>query len=294
MEKDIEAFISYLHNVKKTSRNTELSYKRDLCKFVKYMQGQGVLSVEQISADDLQSYVRYLRECNLALATVSRSIASLKALFSYLSAEGRVKANLADVLKAPRVEKRIPEILTIEEVERLLDQPGDESDKEIRDKAMLELLYATGIRVTELITLSMGDINMQMGFIVCGDGEKKRFVPFGEKARDALAKYLDKTRGSMLRDGRQDTLFVNCSGQPMSRQGFWKLVKHYAKKAGIRADITPYTLRHSFAAHLVENGADLHSVQEMLGHSDISSTQIYANLSHSRIREVYVKAHPRG
>ena len=181
----------------------------------------------------------------------------------------------------------------MDEVVRLLEQPTGDTPKEIRDKAMLELLYATGIRVTELITLKTKDVNLQMGFIVCKDANKERVIPFGNQAKSALIRYLEGTRGSMIADENSEYLFANCSGQPMSRQGFWKLIKYYAKKAGITADITPHTLRHSFAAHLVENGADLRSVQEMLGHSDISTTQIYAQMSHSRIKEVYAKAHPR-
>jgi integrase/recombinase XerD len=188
----------------------------------------------------------------------------------------------------------MPAIMTPDEVVRLLEQPSGDSQKEIRDKAMLELLYATGIRVTELITLKVSDVNMQMNVILCKDKNKERIIPFGTAAKNALTRYLDGTRAAMMENESSDVLFVNCSGQPMSRQGFWKLIKYYAKKADIKADITPHTLRHSFAAHLVENGADLRSVQEMLGHSDISTTQIYANLNHNHIREVYAKAHPRG
>ena len=188
----------------------------------------------------------------------------------------------------------MPEILTTEEVVRLLEQPSGDSPKEIRDKAMLELLYATGIRVTELITLRISEVNLSMSFIVCKDAHKERAIPFGMAAKNALIKYMTEAREQMVEDKSSDILFANCSGSPMSRQGFWKLIKYYSKKAGITADITPHTLRHSFAAHLVENGADLRSVQEMLGHSDISTTQIYANMNHNRIREVYAKAHPRG
>ena len=202
--------------------------------------------------------------------------------------------DLSEQLKAPKIEKKVPEIMSPEEVIRLLEQPTGDTPKEIRDKAMLELLYATGIRVTELIALRISDVNMQLGVILCGDRTKERIIPFGAAARNALARYLEGTRDAMLENKTSDVLFANCSGQPMSRQGFWKLIKYYAKKAGIKADITPHTLRHSFAAHLVENGADLRSVQEMLGHSDISTTQIYANMNHSHIREVYAKAHPRG
>ena len=294
MQNDISAFIFYLHNIKKTSGNTELSYKRDLCKFVNFMEERGITAVTRISPEDLHAYIRYLNERKFAPSTVSRNIASIKALYQYLSREGRIKDNIAEALKAPKIEKKTPEILSIEEVVRLLEQPSGNSDKEIRDKAMLELLYATGIRVTELITLLVQDVNLQMGVILCRDLHKERLVPFGEAAKAALIRYMEEARSSMLSSSREETLFVNCSGQPMSRQGFWKLIKHYARKAGIQADITPHTLRHSFAAHLVENGADLRSVQEMLGHSDISTTQMYANIGRNRIREVYAKAHPRG
>ena len=218
----------------------------------------------------------------------------LKALFHYLVKQGMMEEDISIPLKAPKIEKKVPEILTSEEVVRLLEQPKGDSDKEIRDKAMLELLYATGIRVTELITLKVSDVNMQMSFLICRDGDKERMIPFGHEARVALQRYLEVSREHMLMNHKVDELFVNCSGTPMSRQGFWKLIKYYAKKAGISDAITPHTLRHSFAAHLVENGADLKSVQEMLGHSDISTTQIYVHLSQNRLRDVYAKAHPRG
>lgn len=294
MEKEIDGFITYLHNVKKTSNNTELSYKRDLSKLQHYMDGQGIDRLESITVTNLQSYVLYLEKQKFAAATVSRNIASIKAFYHYLCKEGVVKEDISDVLKPPKIEKKAPEILTVEEINKMLEQPDVEHPKGIRDRAMLELLYATGIRVTELISLKVTELNLQMGFIVCKDTSKERIIPFGTQARESLLRYLDKARDTMLADKNSDILFVNCSGQPMSRQGFWKLIKYYAKKAGITADITPHTVRHSFAAHLVENGADLRSVQEMLGHSDISTTQIYMNMSHNRIREVYTKAHPRG
>ncbi len=294
MEKEIKAFIAYLHNVKNTSANTEMSYKRDLEKVQHFMADRGVHETAAISEQDLEDYVKYLEDNKFAAATVSRNIASLKAFYHYMVQEGIAKEDLSEPLKAPKIEKKVPEIMSPDEVVRLLEQPSGDSPKEVRDKAMLELLYATGIRVTELITLKLSDINMQMNFILCRDRNKERIIPFGMEAKNALARYLDGTRDEMLENKSSDVLFANCSGQPMSRQGFWKLIKFYAKKADIKADITPHTLRHSFAAHLVENGADLRSVQEMLGHSDISTTQIYANLNHSHIREVYAKAHPRG
>ena len=293
MDKEINAFIVYLHNVKRTSENTELSYRRDLMKVRNYMEEQGIEDVKKITSTNLNSYVLYLEKNKFSPATISRNIASLKAFYHYMYKEGMVLEDAAEALHAPRIEKKMPEILSTDEVVRLLEQPSGNSPKEIRDKAMLELLYATGIRVTELITLKLKDVNLQMGYLVCKDGGKERVIPFGNEARSALIRYLEGTRASMIADPDSEYLFANCSGQPMSRQGFWKLIKFYAKKSGIMADITPHTLRHSFAAHLVENGADLRSVQEMLGHSDISTTQIYANMNHNRIREVYAKAHPR-
>ncbi len=294
MEKEINAFITYLHNVKNTSNNTELSYKRDLEKVKQFMASRGIAEAKDVSAKDLSDYVKYLEDNRFAAATVSRNIASLKAFYHFMVEEGLVAEDISEKLKAPKIEKKLPSIMSPDEVVRLLEQPSGDSPKEIRDKAMLELLYATGIRVTELITLKVSDVNMQMNFILCKDRNKERIIPFGAAAKNALARYLDGTREAMLENKSSDVLFANCSGQPMSRQGFWKLIKYYAKRADIKADITPHTLRHSFAAHLVENGADLRSVQEMLGHSDISTTQIYANMNHNHIREVYAKAHPRG
>ena len=294
MEREVQEYISYLHNVKHTSNNTEMSYKRDLLKVCHFMQERGINSATAVKEQDLKAYIHALEEQKLAAATVSRNIASIKAFFLYLFSEGKIQNDAALCLKAPKIEKKMPEILTMGEVSALLEQANGDSPKEIRDKAMLELLYATGIRVTELISLKVSDVNLPMHFIMCRDPHKERMIPFGTQAHDALERYLVGVRAEMVEDKSSEILFANCSGKPMSRQGFWKLIKFYAKKAGITADITPHTLRHSFAAHLVENGADLKSVQEMLGHSDISTTQIYANMNHNRIREVYAKAHPRG
>ncbi len=297
MEQAINLFITYLHNIKKTSGNTEMSYRRDLIKVQSFMEAQGVDGVSEITTTNLNSYILFLEKNQFSAATISRNIASIKAFYHYMYKEGMVEQDVSDMLKAPKIEKRAPEILTPEEAVRLLEQPLGDSPKEIRDKAMLELLYATGIRVTELITLKVSDVNLQMGYVICKDiskgAEKERVIPFGNEARNALLRYLNGTRINMLADAQSEYLFTNCSGKPMSRQGFWKLIKYYAKKANIVSDITPHTLRHSFAAHLVKNGADLRSVQEMLGHSDISTTQIYANMNHIRIRDVYTKAHPR-
>lgn len=294
MENEVLEYISYLHNIKHTSTNTEMSYKRDLLKVCRFFEQKGVVSVSAVTKQDLEDYITSMQEAKFAAASISRSIASLKAFFQFMLDQGKVKEDVSTSLKAPKIIKKLPEVLTMEEVNALLDQASGESNKEIRDKAMLELLYATGIRVTELITLKISDVNTVMSYIVCKDAHKERMIPFGAPAKNALVRYLDGVRSEMVEDDTSDILFANCSGKPMSRQGFWKIIKHYAKNAGITADITPHTLRHSFAAHLVENGADLKSVQEMLGHSDISTTQIYANLNHNRLREVYAKAHPRG
>lgn len=294
MQKEIDSFISYLHNVKQSSTNTQMSYQRDLKKFMAFCENRGIASVHDLKAQDLETYVNVMGEEQFKPATVSRNIASLKAWVHFLQEEGVLQEDISSTLKVPKIEKKIPEIMSMNEVGTLLDQPSSDNPKEIRDKAMLELLYATGIRVTELISLQLEDLNLQMNYITCKDGNKERMIPFGLKAHTALIRYIEFAREKMILDSQSHILFVNCSGKPMSRQGFWKLIKYYAKKAGITADITPHTLRHSFAAHLVENGADLKSVQEMLGHSDISTTQIYANMNHNHLREVYKKAHPRG
>lgn len=294
MEQAIDAFIIYLHNIKKTSNNTEMSYRRDLNKLRTFLALRNIENVDDICEEDLQDFVKELERQEFKAATVSRHIASIKAFYHFLCKEQMVETDLAEALHAPKVEKKLPEIMTVEEAVSLLDQPTSDTPKGMRDKAMLELLYATGIRVTELISLRLSDVNLKMGYIICRDGNKERMIPYGNQAKQAVAQYLQSARNALLQNHATDILFVNCSGQPMSRQGFWKLIKSYARQAGIQTEITPHTLRHSFAAHLVENGADLRSVQEMLGHSDISTTQIYATLSQNHLREVYAKAHPRG
>ena len=293
MEQQVLEFISYLHNIKKSSENTRLSYRRDLMKMAAYFKAKGIDDAFLVTEQDMTSYLLYLEKNAFTAATISRNIASMKAFFHYFVKEGKMASNPAESLKAPKIVKKAPEILTPVEVVKLLDQPSGDTPKDLRDEAMLELLYATGMRVTELITLKTTDLNLAMGYVECHDADKERIIPFGNEAKQALLKYLAHSRDVMVDNKEETALFVNCSGVPMSRQGFWKLIKHYAKKAGIEADITPHTLRHSFAAHLVENGADLKSVQEMLGHSDISTTQMYANMSKNRLKDVYNKAHPR-
>lgn len=294
MTQDIQNFIQYLHQEKQTSANTEVSYARDLKKMHQYLSVQGICEVGEVTATSLNSYVLFLEKEGRKPATISRSIASMKAFYHYMEKERRIAADPAEKLKAPKIEKKMPTILTTEEVNRLLEQPGGTSPKELRDKAMLELLYATGIRVSELISLRVGDVNLKMEYLTCADMHKERIIPFGSIAKEALSRYLEQGRPKLATDDTEEWLFTNCSGGAMSRQGFWKLIKSYGRKAGIETEITPHMLRHSFAAHMVSNGADLKSVQEMLGHSDISTTQIYTQMNANRIREVYVKAHPRG
>lgn len=293
MEVEVQKFIQYLHEEKHTSKNTEVSYQRDLLKLVGYVKEQKIPTLARVNATNLNSYMLYLERNGSAPSSISRNIASIKAFYTYLWKQGMIEKDPSENLKAPKIEKKFPDILTVQEVDLLLKQPEGNNAKEIRDKAMLELLYATGIRVSELIGLKLADVNFQLGYIHCVIHDKERIIPFGTQAKEALELYREKAREQLLKGNESDMLFVNCSGKPMSRQGFWKLIKLYGSKAGIEKEITPHTLRHSFAAHLVENGADLRSVQEMLGHSDISTTQMYMNMN-ARLREVYSKAHPRG
>ena len=293
MKCEIQEFIGYLHNTKGTSKNTEVSYERDLKKLERFLTEEKIESVEQVNATLLNSYVMYMERKNFAASSISRSIASIRAFFHFLCQTRSWKENPAEHLKAPKIEKKMPGILTIDEVDLLLKQPRENTAKGIRDRAMLELLYATGIRVSELISLTLKDINLKLGYITCSSGEKERVIPFGSAAKRSVEHYMEGARAELLGSQESEMLFLNCSGKSMSRQGFWKVLKSYAEAAGIQQDITPHTLRHSFAAHLVQNGADLKSVQEMMGHSDISTTQIYMNMNMNKIRDVYMKAHPR-
>jgi len=291
VEQEIEKYIEYLTTVKKSSLNTVQSYRRDLIKLNDFLDSNGVKDVKDVNTTLLRSYVLYMEGEKKSSATVSRSIASIRSFFVYLLENGKVQGNPTDGLKPPKVEKKTPETLTIEEVNLLLEQPSGDSPKEIRDKAMLELLYATGLRVSELISLKISDVNLSLNYIECHDRTKSRIIPIENAAKFALNKYITEVRPSMCADS--EYLFTNVKGDMMSRQGFWKVLKSYAKKAGIDKDITPHMIRHSFATHMVINGADLASLQEMLGHSDISTTQIYLRGKSSKLKEVYDKAHPR-
>ena len=283
MERVVEDFILYLHETKNTSKNTEVSYERDLKKLIRYLQEQNLTGFSEVTCTDLQGYLNKIKSENLAI----------RALYHYLIKTGIVSEDPTEALHTPKIEKKLPEILSVEEVDRLLKQPDIRTPKGIRDNAMMELLYATGMRVSELIHLKTTDINLQMGYVVCHDSDKERIIPIGNVSRNAILQYMEHSRGFFTKDTKESALFTNCSGKSMSRQGFWKVLKGYAADAGIHRDITPHTLRHSFAAHMLQNGADVKSVQEMLGHADVSSTQIYLGLNVSKMRDVYMKAHPR-
>ena len=294
MEMEIRDFIEYMHHTKKSSGNTEISYERDLKKMIQFLQTEcQVNDIAKVTETNLNSYMLYLERNQFASSTVSRNVASMRAFFHYLYKLHKIEHDPTEHLKPPKVEKKMPDILSVQEVDLLLCQPSKKTPKELRDKAMLELLYATGIRVSELINLKMTDLNLRMGYIVCHESDKDRIIPFGNMAKKALQDYLQMSRDFFLKE-KSEMLFTNRSGESMSRQGFWKILKAYAKEAGIEKDITPHTLRHSFGVHLLQNGADLKSVQEMMGHSDISTTQMYRNVGLNRIRDVYAKAHPRG
>ena len=289
----VKEYTSFMTDIRHKSLNTVESYKRDFTQYISYLDGTGVTDISSTTKTTVLSYLLYLQKEGSASSTVSRTLASLRSYYLFMMQNGVVKSNPTSNLEAPHVEKKIPKILSGEEVELLLEQPKNCDNKGIRDKAMLELLYATGIRVSELINLDVSDVNVPMSFVRCKGGKKERIIPMGHQAKDALENYINNVRKYMVKDENETALFVNCSGARLSRQGFWKLIKYYQHIAGIETDITPHTLRHSFAAHLLENGADLHSIQEMMGHADISSTQVYSRMMNSKIKDVYAKAHPR-
>lgn len=289
----IEMFEKYLREEKKSSSNTLSSYLRDIRQFGAYLDLHTDTDIVSATEDELSEYINWLKGQGKSVATVSRCIASLKCLYSYLTIRQIIAENPATKLVPDKGEHKLPQILTSQEVDLLLEQPECIDAKGYRDKAMLELLYATGIRVTELINLDITDINLAAGVIRCSTRDKERLIPMYAKAVKALSDYVTLVRPQMIAMPDEPSLFVNVNGERMSRQGFWKIIKYYQKKANIEKDITPHTLRHSFAAHLLENGADIHAIQEMLGHADISSTQVYTQLVKKQLKDVYNKAHPR-
>ncbi len=288
----LAAYRRYLTEEKDSSANTKSSYTRDVSQYFHWLEGEDI-SPENAAQADVDRYTKYLMSLGKSIPTVTRSLASLKSFYAYLQREGIVPGNPAKGLTLERVERKLPQILTSKEVELCLEQPDPRDAKGCRDKAMLELLYATGIRVSELIGLNLEYLNLSAGFLRCVTRKKERIIPLYATAVRALADYIEHVRPQLIEQPDERALFVNMNGTRMSRQGFWKIIKHYQDQAGIKKDITPHTLRHSFAAHLLENGADLRSIQEMLGHADISSTQVYTRVVNQRLKDVYNKAHPR-
>lgn len=288
----INEYEVYLVEHKKLSDNTLQSYRRDIKFFGHYLATQGIECYLGVSHVDLLTYMIHLKKIGKANATISRTIASLRTFYSFLHNKGYVEINPSTELEAPKMDRKLPQVLTLAEVERILAKPDLRTSIGKRDKAMIELLYATGIRVSELISLSLSDVNTAMGYIKCKNHTKTRVIPLGTMASKAIDMYMKDGRGYLV-NGDEDALFVNYYGKKLTRQGFWKVVKRYSDEAGINKTITPHTLRHSFAFHLIQNGADVKAVQEMLGHSDVATTQIYLEMSNSKLRDIYEKTHPR-
>lgn len=293
MEAIVQKFINFLERDKRLSTNTLQSYKRDIEQYISYLGDIKLHNIANTNKTTVIAYLLHLQKKGRATSTISRNLASIRSFYQYSAKNKLIESDPTYELESPKVEKKIPQILSTKEVELLLDQPKCVDLKGFRDKAMLELLYATGIRVTELINLNTEDISLEMGNIRCYKGSRERLIPIYPMAITAIAEYLEKARGLLIQDSNEKALFVNINGKRLTRQGFWKIIKQYKNQAKINKDITPHTLRHSFAAHLLENGADLRSIQEMLGHSDISSTQIYAQIAKNKIKDIYKKTHPR-
>lgn len=289
----VSAYENYLTKVKQASANTVASYMRDIRQFAAWLRENEDLDVVDASQLNISEYMAHLEEEGRSGATLSRNLASLKNFYSYVVSSGFLEQTPVKDIHVDRGEKKLPQILTGREIELLLSQPVCVDAKGYRDKAMLEVMYATGIRVTELIDLNVDDVNLELGLIKCAGVKKTRAIPLYPEALKALTIYLRDIRASLIADPGEQALFVNINGTRMSRQGFWKILKHYQATAHIEKDITPHTLRHSFAVHLLENGADLGSLQELMGHSDISSTQMYTHMVNQKLKSVYEKCHPK-
>lgn len=292
MEKQVKLFLDFLKDDKKLSDNTLQSYRRDIEQYEKYVSDNKI-NYLKVTEETILEYMEYLREENKKESTISRSLASIRSFYQYLIRVKKIKKDPTMTIESPKINKRTPNILTSKEVELLLDQPKDVDLKGTRDKAMLEFAYATGMRVTEMISLDIDDVKLDEGYVVCRGRSKSRNIPLGSMSLKALKEYIDDARPYLIRDESEESLFVNVNGTRLTRQGFWKIVKYYKEQAHIEKDITPHVLRHSFATHLLQNGADLKAIQTMLGHSDISSTQVYMQFQDPGIKNEYKKAHPR-
>ena len=293
MERQLKQFLKFLENDKKVSNNTLQSYKRDLEQYKNYLLTNDI-KYNKIEEEDIKVFVKYLlEEQNKKPSTISRMIASIRSFYQYEVKNKKVTKDPTENIQSPKIEKKAPCILTTKEVELLLEQPTDEDLKGIRDKAMLEFAYATGMRVTEIISLNVEDVNLEKEYVECKTGKKVRDIPLGKMALIAIKEYINKARDIMVKSDKEKALFVNMNGKRLTRQGFWKIIKYYQEQAHIDKDITPHTLRHSFATHLLQNGAELKAIQTMLGHSDISSTQVYMQFQNDGLNNIYKKAHPR-
>ena len=292
MEEQLNLFFGFLENDKKVSANTLQSYKRDLKQFEKYIEENGK-DYSKITDEGIKEYIKYMQEIGKKPSTISRGLASIRSFYQYETKNKTVEKDPTEGIQSPKIEKRVPSVLTSSEVALLLEQPKNVDLKGTRDKAMLEFAYATGMRVTEIISLNVEDVNLETGYATCKNGKKERTVPIGNMSLKALKDYVLNARPTMIKDENEKALFVNVNGKRLTRQGFWKIIKYYKEQAHIDKDITPHVLRHSFATHLLQNGADLKSIQTMLGHSDILSTQIYMQFQDESLKNVYRKAHPR-
>lgn len=292
MEKYIKLFLEFLQDDKKLSNNTLQSYRRDIEQYRDYIQNNKI-NYLKVDGEDLQEYLKKLQEMGKKTSTISRNLASIRSFYQFLLRIKKVKHDPTDGIQSPKVEKKAPSVLTSKEVELLLEQPKDVDLKGTRDKAMLEFAYATGMRVTEIISLDIDDVNLNEGYVTCNSGKKQRTIPIGTMSLKALKEYIEEARPVIIKDENEKALFVNTNGKRLTRQGFWKIIKYYKEQAHIAKDITPHVLRHSFATHLLQNGADLKSIQTMLGHSDISSTQVYVQFQDPELRDIYKKSHPR-
>ena len=292
MKKQIKSFLEFLKTEKKMSDNTLQSYERDVLQFEKYLDGNK-LNYTKIKSEDVKEYLNHLQEVGKKTSSISRSLASIRSFYQYEIRNKKIKINPTESVQAPKVEKHAPSILSSQEIELLLDQPKNVDLKGARDKAMLEFAYATGMRVTEIISLNIDDVNLDGATVVCKTASKNRTIPLGSLSLKALKEYIEEARPILVKDENEKALFVNINGRRLTRQGFWKIIKYYKEQAHITKEITPHVLRHSFATHLLQNGADLKSIQTMLGHSDISSTQVYMQFQDDSIKNIYRKAHPR-
>ena len=292
MEKKIKLFLEFLQKDKKLSNNTLQSYKRDITQYESYINEEN-LQYLKVTKDDIKKYLENLKNIGKKTSTISRNLASIRSFYQYLVRTKKIKEDPTEGIQSRKVEKRVPSVLSSKEVELLLEQPKAVDLKGIRDKAMLEFAYATGMRVTEIINLNLEDVNLKEGYVSCTNANKQRNIPLGAISINALKEYIKKARPYLIKSEDEKSLFVNINGKRLTRQGFWKIVKFYKEQAHIDKDITPHVLRHSFATHLLQNGADLKAIQVMLGHSDISSTQVYMQFQDEGLKNIYKKAHPR-